>query len=127
MPLPRLALLVALAMLAFAANSLLCRIALRDGHVDAASFTAIRLLGGALALWLIVRLRIAAAPRVLAGSNPECQELFRYRRRAGRCGFRAAGGTLRAAGRTRGPLAERHQFDDDIGSLSALHERQRLL
>ena len=60
MPLPRLVPLLALAMLAFAANSLLCRIALRDGHIDFASFTAVRLGCGAAALWLVVRLRGAA-------------------------------------------------------------------
>lgn len=49
----RLALLTALAMLAFAGNSLLCRMALRDGAMDAASFTALRLAFGALALGLL--------------------------------------------------------------------------
>ena len=78
MPLPRLALLTALAMLAFAANSLLCRIALRDGHVDAASFTALRLLGGALALGLIVRLRPGAMRAPLGGSNASALALFVY-------------------------------------------------
>lgn len=60
MPLSRLVPLLALAMLAFAANSLLCRIALRDGHIDFASFTAVRLGCGAAALWLVVHLRGAA-------------------------------------------------------------------
>lgn len=45
-------LLTTLAMIAFAANSLLCRIALREAHIDAASFTAVRLAAGALTLWL---------------------------------------------------------------------------
>jgi len=31
-------------MLAFAGNSILCRMALRDGSIDPASFTSIRLL-----------------------------------------------------------------------------------
>lgn len=53
----RVMLLTALAMVAFAANSLLCRIALRETGIDAASFTGIRIAAGALALWLIVRLR----------------------------------------------------------------------
>ena len=43
-------------MLAFAGNSILCRMALRDSAIDPASFTSIRLLSGALALLLIVRL-----------------------------------------------------------------------
>ncbi len=51
------AIYVALAMLAFAGNSLLCRSALRDTAIDAASFTAVRLVSGAAALWCIVRLR----------------------------------------------------------------------
>src|SRR6185503_13163754 len=54
---PRLVLITTLAMLAFAANSLLCRVALRDTAIDAASFTAIRLASGALVLALIVRAR----------------------------------------------------------------------
>lgn len=52
----RTLLLTALAMLAFAGNSLLCRLALRDTAIDAASFTGVRLLAGALTLWLLLRL-----------------------------------------------------------------------
>ena len=47
------ALLATLAMIAFAANSLLCRVALGGETIDAASFTAIRLASGALTLALI--------------------------------------------------------------------------
>jgi len=43
-------------MLAFAGNSILCRLALTGPGIDTASFTAIRLLSGALALLVIVRL-----------------------------------------------------------------------
>jgi drug/metabolite transporter (DMT)-like permease len=53
----RIGLLTSLAMLAFASNSLLCRIALRDTAIDAATFTAIRLASGALILVLILRSR----------------------------------------------------------------------
>lgn len=53
----RMLVLTALAMIAFAGNSLLCRLALKETGIDAASFTAIRLMAGALTLWLIVRLR----------------------------------------------------------------------
>jgi drug/metabolite transporter (DMT)-like permease len=53
----RIAGLTALAMLAFAGNSLLCRAALRDSPLDPGSFTAIRLFSGALVLLLLVRLR----------------------------------------------------------------------
>ena len=45
------------AMVAFAANSLLCRAALGDAHIDAASFSSIRVLSGALTLGLILLLR----------------------------------------------------------------------
>ncbi|MBE0365690.1 hypothetical protein PULV_b0324 [Pseudoalteromonas ulvae UL12] len=46
----RLFLYTSLAMIAFAANSLLCRMALKETDIDASSFTAIRLLSGALVL-----------------------------------------------------------------------------
>ena len=49
--------LVAVAMAAFAGNSLLCRAALDGTRIDAATFTTLRLGAGALALWLIVRVR----------------------------------------------------------------------
>jgi len=54
---PRLFILVVLAMIAFAGNSLLCRLALHTTPIDPATFTTIRLASGAIALWLIVRLR----------------------------------------------------------------------
>jgi drug/metabolite transporter (DMT)-like permease len=57
MPYPRLIFLTSLAMIAFAGNSVLCRTALKHTGIDAASFTTIRLISGALMLWLIVRIR----------------------------------------------------------------------
>ena len=74
-------LLTALAMLAFAANSLLCRIALREGSIDPASFGAIRLAAGAAALLLVMRLqpRPESAPRAeKAGDWPAAAMLFLY-------------------------------------------------
>lgn len=53
----RAVLLTILALLAFAGNSLLCRMALAYTSMDAASFTTVRLLSGALVLWLLVALR----------------------------------------------------------------------
>ena len=50
----RVSLLTVFAMLAFAGNSLLCRLALKSTDIDAASFTLIRLASGALTLWLIM-------------------------------------------------------------------------
>ena len=72
----RLALLTALALVAFAGNSLLARVALRDAGIDAASFTALRIASGALALWLIVRLRGAAVAG--SGSWGSALALFAY-------------------------------------------------
>ena len=54
---PRVFTLTALAMIAFASNSLLCRVALRDTAIDPASFTSIRIVSGALTLWAIATLR----------------------------------------------------------------------
>jgi drug/metabolite transporter (DMT)-like permease len=54
-------LLTAVAMLAFAANSLLCRLALRQELIDPASFSSIRLVSGAVMLAVIVRLRSGGA------------------------------------------------------------------
>jgi len=45
------------AMLAFAGNSLLCRMALRGEHIDASSFTLIRLASGAMVLFALLRRR----------------------------------------------------------------------
>lgn len=52
--------LTSLAMMAFAGNSILCRLALKDTGIDPASFTAIRLISGALMLWLLVQMKSAA-------------------------------------------------------------------
>lgn len=46
-----------LTLLAFSANPVLCRAALRDTDIDPASFTLIRLVAGAATLWLILTLR----------------------------------------------------------------------
>jgi drug/metabolite transporter (DMT)-like permease len=69
MPQLRLVLLVCLAMLAFAGNSLLCRMALMHTSIDAASFTALRLLSGACMLWCVVRLRRGPASTAAAGAG----------------------------------------------------------
>ena len=52
----RTIILTTLTMIAFAGNSLLCRAALKHTAIDAASFTTIRLISGAMMLWLIVRI-----------------------------------------------------------------------
>ena len=52
---PGVAVLTALALSGFAANSLLCRAALAPPSIDAASFTLVRIASGALVLALLVR------------------------------------------------------------------------
>lgn len=58
----RLILLVALVMVAFAANSVLNRMALAGGSIGPAAFAVIRLVSGAVALAAMVRMRGAALP-----------------------------------------------------------------
>jgi len=47
-------------MIAFASNSLLCRAALKQTSIDAATFTFVRIFSGAAALWLIIKIRRTA-------------------------------------------------------------------
>lgn len=80
---PRLFILTLAAMIAFASNSLLCRLALQQTAIDAASFTFIRIVSGAVALWLILKMRpspVAAVydRRSLQGSWPSALALFGY-------------------------------------------------
>jgi drug/metabolite transporter (DMT)-like permease len=72
----RILLTTLLAMIAFAGNSLLCRQALKHTNIDAASFTCVRIISGALALWLIVRLRDGT--KRTTGSWPSALALFAY-------------------------------------------------
>lgn len=70
--------LAPLALLAFAANSILARLALRSGEIDPASFTAIRLASGALALWLLLRGRGSAGGSSRSGPWIGALLLFGY-------------------------------------------------
>ncbi|MES2018521.1 MAG: DMT family transporter [Pseudomonadota bacterium] len=72
----RVCLLTSLALLAFAANSLLCRAALAHTQVDAATFTGVRLVSGAIVLAILVALRGGA--RTGQGSWPSALALFGY-------------------------------------------------
>jgi drug/metabolite transporter (DMT)-like permease len=65
----RVVALTTVAMFAFAGNSLLCRLALKDTSIDAGSFTSIRLIAGALALWLILRMRQKKNPAAPSGQG----------------------------------------------------------
>lgn len=78
---PRLVSFTLLALVAFAANSVLCRWALGAAVIDAASFTAVRLVAGALALLALVKLRDHKLPiqrAVKAGSMRGTAWLFVY-------------------------------------------------
>ena len=59
----RTLMLTCIAMVAFAANSILCRMALGEGMIDAATFTSVRVAAGALVLSLIL------APRWIRGGR----------------------------------------------------------
>jgi len=72
----RLIFLTSLAMIAFAGNSLLCRVALLHTDIDAASFTTIRLVSGAVTLWFIVRMR--SGERTGRGNWLSALALFAY-------------------------------------------------
>lgn len=69
-------LLTALAMLAFASNSVLCRLALKHTGIDAPSFTVLRIASGALMLWFLLTWRNAGKP--MAGSWPGALALVVY-------------------------------------------------
>lgn len=66
-----------LAMLAFAANSILCRAALGEGRIDAASFTAVRIASGAATLVVLVALTTGPGA-VRGGSWKAAGLLFLY-------------------------------------------------
>ena len=66
----------AAAMVAFAANSVLCRMALEAETIDPASFTSLRLVSGAVMLWMLTRL--LGKPRTSAGSWESAAYLFAY-------------------------------------------------
>ncbi|MDP9100512.1 MAG: DMT family transporter [Verrucomicrobiota bacterium] len=68
--------LTALAMVAFAGNSLLCRVALKQTAIDAASFTLIRIVAGALCLGMILQIRKGKLRD--AGSWSSALALFGY-------------------------------------------------
>ena len=72
----RVFVLTALAMIAFAGNSLLCRQALKHTAIDAATFTLVRILSGAICLWVIAQVRKGSLRN--AGSWPSALALFGY-------------------------------------------------
>jgi len=67
-----------LALIAFAANSVLCRLALGEQAIDASSFTVIRLLSGAVVLLAILRVNINKTATQAKGSWSSSLMLFLY-------------------------------------------------
>jgi drug/metabolite transporter (DMT)-like permease len=74
----RTAVYTALALFAFAANSVLCRIALSEAAIDAASFTTIRLVSGALVLLLLAKTTVRNSIREQRGNWASAFMLFLY-------------------------------------------------
>lgn len=72
----RVAVFTLFALLAFAGNSLLCRAALIHTDIDPVSFTAVRLISGALVLWLLISIK--AENRAGEGSWWSALALFAY-------------------------------------------------
>jgi drug/metabolite transporter (DMT)-like permease len=71
-------LLTLFALIAFASNSLLARFSLGAGEIDAATFTAIRLLAGAVVLGALVRVRDGAWTALRGGGVLGPISLFVY-------------------------------------------------
>jgi drug/metabolite transporter (DMT)-like permease len=73
-------LLAFVALLSFAGNSLLCRLALKHTGIDPASFTSVRIFSGALTLWLITRIRTSTGSQSASGAGnwPSALALFVY-------------------------------------------------
>jgi len=55
---------IILTMLAFAANSVLCRVALTGGHIDPATFSDVRIVSGALFLVILMSVRKKPASKI---------------------------------------------------------------
>lgn len=66
------------ALVAFAANSLLCRLALGEARIDAASYTSLRLASGALVLWAIAALSGRSGAGSRGGAWSSAAMLFLY-------------------------------------------------
>lgn len=71
-------LLTVLALVAFAANSVICRLALGTSTIDPSSYTAIRLVSGALTLWLIAGWNKKKSATEAAGNWTSAAMLFLY-------------------------------------------------
>ena len=74
----RLVLLIALTMLAFAANSILTRLAVDGGHIDPSGFAIVRVLAGAVVLSMLISLRGRGLPLFRRARLPGAVSLTVY-------------------------------------------------
>ncbi|MPZ78246.1 MAG: EamA family transporter [Deltaproteobacteria bacterium] len=70
--------LTLIALIAFAANSIFCRLALSESAIDPASYTAVRLISGALTLWMIAGFLRHTPPVKSGGAWISATMLFLY-------------------------------------------------
>ena len=70
--------LTSMALIAFAANSVLCRLALGSGAIDASSFTVVRLLSGSIVLLVIIGVTRKSSTQSAKGSWAASFMLFLY-------------------------------------------------
>jgi drug/metabolite transporter (DMT)-like permease len=70
--------LTVLALIAFAANSVLCRLALAEPIIDPASYTAVRLITGAVTLWIVAAFRRGGSLGKSGGNWISAALLFLY-------------------------------------------------
>ncbi|NJM35240.1 MAG: DMT family transporter [Rhodomicrobium sp.] len=70
--------LTILALICFAANSLLCRLALAPGLIDPASFASVRVLAASLMLCIVVWFRRRHLPRLAYAKPASVMALFAY-------------------------------------------------
>jgi len=73
----KIILYTAFALVAFAFNSILCRLALRADEIDAASFTSVRLISGAATL-ILISYFFSKTKKPASGSWPSAFFLFAY-------------------------------------------------
>src|ERR1700704_5417716 len=77
-PVTRTAALTVAALVGFAANSILCRLALGTHEIDAASFTGIRLLSGSIVLAILAAATRPHGEARVGGSWASAGALFAY-------------------------------------------------
>jgi drug/metabolite transporter (DMT)-like permease len=72
----RIFFLTVIALIAFAGNSILCRLALKETAIDPATFTLVRIISGAVLLWIVATARKTNGSS--QGGWPSATALFLY-------------------------------------------------